>query len=77
MLANFENDLSQIVGREVAITQLHMYDEQSGAKTTCVTGFAGRTRFRIVQGNGNVVTDPTQATWVAAGCTRPNYQLIH
>jgi hypothetical protein len=49
LLVEFENSLSQVVGKEVTITHLHIYKEQSGDTTMCTTGIAEGTKFRLVE----------------------------
>jgi hypothetical protein len=77
LLAGYENDLSQVIGKELSITHPHIYNEQNGDKTTCITGTAEGKSFRLAKSNGKVVADPSEAKWIAVGCTRPNYQLVH
>lgn len=76
-LTRYENSLSHILGREVSVTFLHVYDEQSGDKTMCVKGMADGQRFRLVDAGDKTLGDPSEKQWAEAGCTRPGYQLIH
>lgn len=73
----YEDRLSQILGMQVNLLSWRSYKEQDGSETTCTVGLAGKKRFRIANaGDGEMVTDPSEPQWVAAGCTRPGYQLL-
>lgn len=75
--AEFEDSLSQVIGAQVVLLSSHVYKEQDGSSTSCDVGITGGRRFRIASpGGADPMVNPTQAQWVAAGCTRPGYQLI-
>jgi hypothetical protein len=73
----FEDRLSQILGAQVTLLSDRSYKEQDGSSTSCTVGIVGGHRFRIAEsGDAKPLINPKQAQWIAAGCTRPGYQLI-
>ncbi len=72
----WEDSLSQLFGKQVTLLSYRSYKEQDGSSTTCTTGLVGGRRFRMASIGNEPIGDPTQAQWVAAGCVRPDYQLL-
>jgi hypothetical protein len=71
-----ESSISQVLGVRFHLTSVHDYEELDGDRTSCIIGTAGGKRIRFLSGKGAPKIQPTQAEWVAGGCTRPGYILM-
>ena len=73
----FADSLSQEFGMHVFLESARVYMEQDDTSTFCMTGFANGKRFRMIERAGDKsLLQPSQAQWVARGCTRPNFLFI-
>lgn len=76
IVADFEGNVSQVLGTQVIFSSMRDYTEQDGSHTTCALGNLNGRPFRLAWGNGVKAVPATKAQWSEAGCNRPNYLLM-